>query len=341
MAVDNLVVMHSLLTLSGTHLLRFKPRHDWWLRKENHRSKAIELLNKAVSEAQLSNADVSDAIVICMVLQFQLKQVEGDFTGEYKVHYEGARRYIKFRDEPIGRFASEFFDFAHMAISMTSIFRPHDPHPGTEDTSHPALRFAIPCVLNTFDGIMLKVLSGLFPYITQITAIRDRIRKRRDYGVDPVTYQIIDDCHRLDENLTKWESGQEENSIDWLFAELYKEAAMIYLHRTMRKSEPEEGLRSRVRRGIVLLEHLSETGSYTSCVVLLPTFMLGCAAFYVEEREHIETAFNKLAAKNDFGNVDPSKKIVQRVWEMMDNSDDQSWDWETIKEKMNYDFPIA
>ena len=344
LASDAPVLMHSLLGLSGAHLLRFERSDEYQESKEKHRDTAISMMSEAVRTAHSKNANVSDAIVACLVLQYQLQVIEGDFTGEYKSHYQFAFSYIKFRpDEPIGRFAWEFFQYAHITISMTSL-HPYRQSRNTDEgvVSPHELKFAIPGVTDNFDGVMLKLLSGIFPIITRITAVRDEIRSRKaECSYQPIKYQHIMEGVDLDRMLSQWDSGQEENSLDWLTAELYREATLVYLHRTIRASEPDEGLATRVQRGVKFLEHFPESGSHTNCVLLLPTFIFGCAAFNVKERQPIESVFDRLAASNDFGNVEPSKKIVQKVWEMMDNGDPRSWDWETIRQGMNYDFPIT
>ena len=346
LALDDAVVMHSLLGLAGAHLIRFDRREDYVECKEKHRAEALTLLREGVTKAVTSNADVSEGIVACMILQYQLQVIDGSPNGEYRTHFSAAREYVKFRHhQPVGRFAHEFFEYADMSISMTSLLRyvdqpvadcsiePSSPHPP---------RFAIPGVVNNFDGVMLNELSGLFALITKITALRDRVRSRKQKGDYPcIEYTTIIEGAQLDKRLDTWDSFQEEDSINSVTAELYRQAAAIYLHRTMRASRPEEGLSLRVRRGTDLLETFYQNGGTMNCVLLLPTFILGCAAFQTEEREKIRDVFNRLASTNDFGNVDPSMRIVQRVWEMMDNGDEGSWDWETIREEMHYDFPIA
>ena len=342
LARENPIVMHAMLGLSGAHILRCEPRDKYRQAQEDHRSKAISMLSGAVSEAINTNADLPDPIIACMVLQYQLQLIVGEISGEYRSHCEAAKSYLKFRlNEPMHRFASEIFGYAGLSISMTSTPKFRNRYP--QDMNSPSgLRFAVPSVVGHFDGIFLKWLGGLSSCITRITALRDLVRSRRAARLEPpVEMLAIEDAGELSGVLNDWKSGHEEDSRDWFLAELYREAAWVYLHRTIRNSVQVEVLKTRVRRGIGILDILEAKGASTDCAILLPTFILGCAAFDVEEREDIEKTFNKMAANNDFGNVPLAKKIVQKVWEMMDKGDDRSWDWETIKENMNYDFPIT
>lgn len=346
LASNDPVVMHSLLGLSGAHLLRSDQRADYRDCKTKHIDKSIEYLNEAVGKASSSNTDVSDGVVACLVLQYQLQVTDGSQKPEYLYHYTFARDYVKFKEqEPMGRFAAEFFEFARLAISMTSLSRvPSDALDRIDEASPPSheLRFAISEVVNTYDGIMHKNLIGLCPIITRITTLRDHVRRRKALKkYQTVDYMAIRESERLNRSLKEWDSGQEEGSLDWLTGQLYREAAFVYLHRTIRISKPDEALSLRVHRGIVLLEQVSGADPTTNCFLLLPTFLFGCAAFETQQRERIDKVFEKLESSNDFGNVGPSKEIVDQVWRMMDRGDENSWDWETIKEHMNMDFPIT
>ena len=140
--------------------------------------------------------------------------------------------------------------------------------------------------------------------------------------------------------MSTWDSNKYKDPADRVMAELYREAALVYLHRTFRASQPDDGLSQRVRRGIELLDVSTKTRLIVNCVLLLPTFIFSCAAFDIDEREKIQEIFNRLLASNDFGNVKPTLHFAQRVWKVMDEDAERSWDWETIKDELYVDFPI-
>ena len=350
LATEHAVVMHSLLGLSGAHLTRSSKREDYVRCMERHSCEALTQLRAGVAEAVSSNSDVSPGILACMILQYLLHIINGSDDGEYKSHYIAARKYIKFRSyQPIGRFAQEFFEYADMSITMTSLVRSSSPTIGSssneplcnEPPSTGPVRFAVPDVVSNYDGIMLSVLSGLYRDIARITELRDQVRDRKRKGLQPsVEYTMIVKGADLDERLSTWDSNKYKDPADRVMAELYREAALVYLHRTFRASQPDDGLSQRVRRGIELLDVSTKTRLIVNCVLLLPTFIFSCAAFDIDEREKIQEIFNRLLASNDFGNVKPTLHFAQRVWKVMDEDAERSWDWETIKDELYVDFPI-
>ena len=106
-------------------------------------------------------------------------------------------------------------------------------------------------------------------------------------------------------------------------ADLYRETALVYLHRTLRASQPDDGLSRRVWRGIELLDASNET-EVAQCVLLLPTFIFSRAAFQRDEREKIQETFSRLLASNDFGNVEQALELAKRVWDVMDEGDESN-----------------
>ena len=345
--------MHALLSLSSAHRYRSEPREDLWTCKEQHRKKASNMLNNDLMYALKRDADVHDGIVAGLILQFELNIIDKDFAGEYRRSYLQAREYLKLRDaKPLHRFAAEYFAFRHMGLSMTSLVR----QTGLEGPVflaplvHKAfpffleeLRFAVPETVDhrTYDGVMRKVLGGLFPLISEITSLRDGVRIRRLADQDPYSrLRFFQRGTELEKSLAQWDSKQTYSTELWALAELYREAAFVYLLRTIRDPTPCPILSTRVKRGIGFLESLRNHGKSTDCVLLLPTFILGCAAFAASERNSIEKVMQALAECNNFSNVQPSMQALREMWVLMDQNDTRNWDWETIREG-KFDFPIT
>ena len=70
------------------------------------------------------------------------------------------------------------------------------------------MKFAIFGVKNDFDGVLLKLLSAIFPIITRITAICDDIWLRKAEGnYFSIGYQHILKEAGLDKMLNQWDSG--------------------------------------------------------------------------------------------------------------------------------------
>jgi Fungal specific transcription factor domain len=120
---------------------------------------------------------------------------------------------------------------------------------------------------------------------------------------------------------------------------LYRQCSWLYLYRTIMPSKPSEALKNAVDEGLVFLRQLP-TDSSSQSIVLMPLFILGCSAFEAEQRPETSQAFDTLQAYSNLGNVGYAKTIVERVWELIDASDESSWDWESIIKDMVSDVSL-
>ena len=82
-------------------------------------------------------------------------------------------------------------------------------------------------------------------------------------------------------------------------------------------------------------------GESTQSIVLLPLFLMSCAAFEEGQRAELEGAFDAVQAYSNLGNIRPARRVVRRVWEMMDWRDERSWDWESVMADMGIDLLVT
>ena len=370
MAADHKGLMHSLLALSGSHLSRSQHRDEYEQRKVEHVGFALSALRRDVEQAQAAQQrgeeGAAEPLVACIIIQCLIPISEGSVSGYHRAHLAAARTYIKPRPgSDFGRFAWEFYKYHDMSNSITSLERPPLSLEELEDDDdvptpvsavsattavsgsggflgppQPHLHMPQPVAASN-EGVMIGVCDGLFRYITRITVIRDRIRARKQRGLAPVVeYRSIRDASSVGKRLLDWQSGHEERTPKWALAELYRETALVYLHRSLRASRPDADLAARVARGIAYLRALPAKHSAQS-IVLLPTFVLGCAAFDPAQRTEIEAALEDIEAYSGLGNIPRASEVVHKVWEMMDAGDERSWDWETIMVDMGYNFLVT
>jgi hypothetical protein len=69
-------------------------------------------------------------------------------------------------------------------------------------------------------------------------------------------------------------------------------------------------------------------------ILLMPLYLLGLCAFAEEQRPDILKAFDDLQDYSNLGNIKHARSIVERVWEMMDASDEGAWDFEKVQKQM-------
>lgn len=81
--------------------------------------------------------------------------------------------------------------------------------------------------------------------------------------------------------------------------------------------------------------------SATQSILLMPLFILGCAAFDLNQRQLITDRFKSLYEYSGLGNILAAHEAVDKVWQLMDAGDENAWDWETILHNMGYDFLVA
>jgi hypothetical protein len=227
----------------------------------------------------------------------------------------------------------EFFQYHDVSNSITSLDR--RPVNLTGDLHLPDF------VPHAQAGALLGIFDGLFSYISEITKLRDRIRQRHNEGHEPaVDYQTLSEAVGIDYALRSWEPSYPRGNANWYAAQLYRQSTWVYLYRTIRPSRRSDKIAQVVDDALAYLDMLPlDAGAYS--VMLMPLFLLGCSAFETTQRERIKRGFDALQAYSNLRNIEPALKVVEKVWELMDDKPEDSWDWEKIIKTMNMDFLIT
>ncbi|KAF1983487.1 hypothetical protein K402DRAFT_162654 [Aulographum hederae CBS 113979] len=338
MATSHRGLMHSLLCLSGSHLYAREPTEQFEARQWHHYRKAVENLwptnNSSPTPdptAIIDDPTVAQTLVLC------LKSIcAGEVQGEYRPHMDAAKHLITTQQSPNQEFQTflfEFFIYHDVSNSITSLDRRSVLM--MDDFHLPEF------MIQPEAGAFLGVIDGLFGCLSKIRGLRDRIRRRRAEGLKPlVDYAILTDAQAIDSTLRGWVCTQPADSARWIASMLYRLTTWLYLHRTILPSTPNAALYDAVEQGLEYLRQLPGDSS-TQSILLMPTFLLGCAAFSAEQRPEISEAFGRLQEFSNLGNIKYARKVVEMVWELMDRGDESSWDWETIIQKQGWDFLVT
>jgi hypothetical protein len=237
------------------------------------------------------------------------------------------------QNEKFRQFIVEFFQYHDVSNSITSLDR--RPVSLTGDLHLPDF------VPHAQAGALLGIFDGLFSYISEITKLRDRIRQRSNEGFEPaVDYQTLSEAVTIDSALRNWEPSYPHDNSNWIAAQLYRQSTWVYLWRTIRPSRPSDKISLVVNDGLMYLDKLPLNAGANS-VMLMPLFLLGCSAFESPQRERIKKGFDALQAYSSLRNIEPALTVVEKVWDLMDNNPEESWDWEKIIKDMNMDFLIT
>ncbi|KAF3490954.1 uncharacterized protein GIQ15_00471 [Arthroderma uncinatum] len=368
MATQHKGLMHSLMCLAGSHLSARDPEPSLKERKHYHFHRAITNLRTTIA-AQSSTCSpssppsppsssspspttttntktkakehpeslpVEDPMIASTIALCLHTICEGETKGEYRSHMDAARYLLitqRPRNEKFRQFIVEFFQYHDVSNSVTTLDR--RPVCFAGDLRLPDF------VPHAQAGALLGIFDGLFHYISEITVLRDRIRRRINQGIEPaIDYQTLSEAVGIDSQIRAWEPSYPADNPNWLASQLYRQSTWVYLYRTIRPSRPDEKISQVVDDGLLYLSQLPlDAGAYS--ILLMPLFLLGCSAFEPYQRERVKTGFDSLQSYSSLRNIVPALRVVEKVWDVMDTSPNLSWDWEKIIDDMNMDFLIT
>lgn len=346
MALQDVGLMHAILCLSGYQLasnaskshIPESARPELIERRLYHLDKAVSLLRQKIDQHQQRSNELGihdDATLAHISMLFLRSIVAGESCGEHMFHLNAGCSIAlshKFRNSELRRFLTEFFAYHDITCSITS---PGRRSAFIDDS------FRLPEFVPAAAGSYLGVLDGLFVNISKITNLREHIRKRRTLNLEPLLDSAtLHSAQIIDADLRDWISRQQEESPREIVSQLYRQCTWIYLYRTIYISGPVNNLIQGVEAGLSLLNRLKDEGSVQP-VLLMPVFLLGCAAFDEAHRPDIEEALSSLEKRRGNGNIQHVRTVIKEVWKMMDNGNRDSWDWETVMSNMNLDFQIS
>lgn len=338
LALENRGLMHSLLCLSGSHLSNTDPSFS--VAQHHHFGKAMQYLrcDPAVTGQIPIAGDPTIATTLILCLNSICK---GETEGEYRPHLDAARHMLAFANSgnrnnnpSFSNFLYEFFMYHDVINSVTTLDR--RPLLLMENYTLPAF------IIQPEAGALLGVLDGLFGYLSKITLLRDHIRGRKNRGDHPaVDYEVLSQAVAIDSEIRDWVPAQTPASHRYIAAQLYRQSTWVYLYRTIMPSTASPKIDVAVEEGLEYLRHLPEN-SGTQSILLMPLFILGCAAFNPEQRPEISRRFVGLHEYSGLGNIVTAHEVVKKVWDLMDSGEEEkSWDWEKIIQEMGYDFLVT
>ncbi|KAI9811786.1 MAG: hypothetical protein M1826_003097 [Phylliscum demangeonii] len=346
LAIRHKGLMHALLVFSASHLsssdhepISERQHHHYLCALHELRTDTIRARGHAHAYAleAVDDPTVAAALVLCLDMI-----CSGATDGQYRPHLAAAKQLMTMSlptatpgpDVPaFGDFLIDFF--AHhdtigdpTTVDRRSSLRGHD--------------FPLPLFIvqrGEEDRAFRGVFDGLYDFVSRITKLREEIRARRQQQVQPlIDYPIVCDAVSLDVSIRSWANTQPRDSNRFIAAQLYRQCAWIYLWRTVQRSRATAKIVAVVNEGLTYLRQLPPDAS-TQSILLLPVFMLGCAAFEPEQRPELRKQFGLLKRYSSLKNIEPARDVVEKVWAIMDQDDGESaWDWERIIQGMGYDF---
>ena len=335
MALKHEGLMHSVLCLSASHLCSLTPSQPYQERQNFHRGKALKLLNQDLARHKSSGGGAmiyEDSNVAQILIHLLHAICDGSTDGEYRMHMKAAEQIAmtqKSKNPEFQTLFDEFFYYHWIASRITSL----------DGTEVPMMDdFNLPFHVNPETAALIGVSDGLFGFISKISNLRRKIRARIDDKLDPtMDYEALIAAHAIDSGLRAWVCPQTPGTPRYTVSMLYRQATWVYLYRTTKESKPHPFIKGAVDDGIKYINELPADAAIQSNV-LLPLFLMGCAAFEEDQRFEINRAFNGLMASTGLGNIAFAKEVVETIWKLMDAEDSESWDWEKIINGKGWDF---
>ncbi|EPS45893.1 hypothetical protein H072_165 [Dactylellina haptotyla CBS 200.50] len=351
LAIDNSGLMHSMLCLAASHLAKTDPsvRNAQY----HHKDLAIKILKQGINSLTLQEGSVIDDSTVATTIVLCLEAIcEGDNTGMHSHHMHALNivankmneraiaRDIEPHEMKFAQFFIEFFRYHIILDGVTNMARRptldlgalgHGPSPApfmpvanTQLISQPDLE-----EINEA-GTLIGTLNVLFTNILNITTLRDLIRKRKAESIYPtIDEMMLSKAVEIDEQVRSWRPTQSPTQ-PWRY--FY---GMLYQQRSV----PDPKIRNAVDEGLKCLAALPP-GVYSHSVLLMPVFLLGCAAFDVEQQPEIAKKLDEMKAAG-LHNAIHAQKVVEKIWQLMTEEDETSWDWEKIIQDFGYDFLLS
>jgi hypothetical protein len=335
MALQHEGLMHSVLCLSASHMFSINPSQEYEDRQAFHRGKALQLLKHDLERQKAGEGGVmvyEDSNVAQILLHLLHSICDGNTSGEYRMHMVAAKQIAMSQKSANPEFQSlfdEFFYYHWIASQITSM----------DGVDVPMMDdFSLPFKINPETAALIGVSDGLFGFISKTSNLRRRLRSRIDNKLEPtMDYEALLAAHAIDSGLRGWVCPQTPGTPRYTLSMLYRQATWVYLYRTTKSSDPHPFIKSAVDDGIRYINELPAEG-WIQSNVLLPLFLIGCAAFEEQQRIEIDRAFAGLIACTGLGNIGFAREVVDDVWKLMDAGDQESWDWEKIINQKGWDF---
>ena len=351
MAQQHSGLMHSILALSSKHIdysspyglqiLQEHPNVDVKMLEERSQFHHDEAVKELTCRETGEVTPATYAQMICFVLQ---TLSDKNPKGQHRFHLQYYQKLI--RESPpdeeteFTKFIHEFFQYHICADQLIHLPRGDVHLVSTQDEWNLPTTVLQPSAVR-----LLGVFDGLFLYMSKITNLRNKIRQNMEHGIDPVVgFGALHAAAEIDAGLREWTPAWPAGDPRDAAGTLYRQMMWIYLWRTMYpphvtnwKPDPKNLIKKAVDDGLEILFRFGPRDP-SQTLILAPAFVIGCAAFEEYQREPIRKAIGVVKNYTEYNNTDTALAVLEEVWRLMDEKDEQSWDWQAIAHRMGMDF---
>jgi hypothetical protein len=278
---------------------------------------------------QVNNAKPNDGVVAAILVLCLHANCDGEISGAYSSHLSAARSII-FSAPLVGEnalFLVEYFWHFDTVRYVTCVSTAVGPNISDLKISE-----------RIKSGPGFGSINELFTQLENVRGLRDLIRARQNEGCLPkISMEVLNYAVDVDRAIMDWKPDNGMNS-EWIAAgRILQASALVYLHHAIHLSGPESGTTRIVNEALEKLETFS-AASPAFGILLLPTFLIGCNTFESAQRQTVIDVLAKRETATRFRNLELVKRVLVRVWTLLDSSDGKYWDLEITMHTMGLDF---
>ncbi|KAF2479905.1 hypothetical protein BDY17DRAFT_28428 [Neohortaea acidophila] len=196
---------------------------------------------------------------------------------------------------------------------------------------HPQRDFPVSVAEDTRPLSFAAVEPELMHVFRRAWYLRQYIRLKQMRSETWLDHIFFNDCFGVENTLHTWIARYEPGTLQYPASLLYFRCLWLLFNRSVQASHPSPAYAQVVDDGLHHAKTIEKAlgASGDRSILLLPLFLLGVSAFYVEQRRDVWDALDRIDPSPNNDAVNHAAKTLERLWTMMDDGRVSStWDWE-------------
>ncbi|KAK8153197.1 fungal-specific transcription factor domain-containing protein [Phyllosticta citrichinensis] len=327
LAMDSPALLDTIIAWSSTHLAQLEASYERLALQ--CRGRALRSLAALISSAKRE----PEIEMACCLVQCALESISGD-TRQWFIHLTGANQVMRSVCDKGGDATWDTRPFASFEDQwLLRSFAYHEMMAAVAADTRPLLVAGHYWFFGEKEppDSLFGVASRLFFLISETSVLNaDMIQARR------LRDDVFDEgasrerALKLEEELLDWECDsvdQSEGLVD--LAEMYRSAALIHLHRVVRRNLPGSAAfqtkAPSLAHGIIEKLHMIPHKSLVESSLLFPLFICGGEIAHPDDIEAIRTKMKSIVASRRLYNYDCALRVLEELWRLRLSNETVDW----------------
>lgn len=330
LAIKDRTVMKTILSLSGSHLLKgrnLKPEYD--IERQRLHSSAVQIQKERKSRLikwskcepgtrYVYTLEEQEILLATSLLLCLYELCEGSSDKSLKDHLDMARSSITIisttsKDIQPSEAAEKITTDVHPLL--LEFFNYHDSLAAvTIPTIQPRPQYISRHVAVEHNRISL-IGDDLMRFMNRIAPLR----------AEPSIGIRVSRAASIQYDLENWKPDASFSKDHKMISEFYKWALMVWLFSILQpdnKADP--GIQKEVP---IITANMQDISDSMKACLLFPLFIAGGAAIREEDKETVRGLFRMLMKWSSLGNIEVALEVVEKMWINHDLGIAKSWDW--------------